>query len=230
MVILHGWGDNARGFVSLQTTLAKHYQVLAIDLPGFGGTQAPQQTWGLDEYAQFVADTLKKLELNDVYALIGHSNGGAIAIRGTASGVLQPTKLVLLAAAGIRSTRSGQKLGLKLVTKIGKVLTFWLPAKQKRQLRSNLYTSVGSDMLVVPELQETFKKTVSQDVQADAKKISTPTMLIYAVEDDAVPIEDGRKYHSLIQDSQLVEVENAGHFVHLDQPETVARTIQEFLS
>lgn len=229
VVILHGWGDNMRGLLTLQSTLAKQYQILAVDLPGFGGTQPPKQTWGLDEYAQFVADVLGKLELKDVYAIIGHSNGGAIAIRGIATGVLHPSRLVLLAAAGIRSTQSTQKFAIKLLTKAGKVATFWLPARQKQRLRTSLYRSVGSDMLVVPELQETFKKTVSQDVQADAQKISIPTMLIYGLQDDAAPVDYGRTYHSLIQNSTLLEVDDAGHFVHLDQPEKVTKTIQEFL-
>src|SRR5437868_5157539 len=117
VVLLHGWGDDSRTFATLQLELAKKYQVLAVDLPGFGGTQPPQDVWGLDEYAAFVQVILTKLNLGHTYALIGHSNGGAVAIRAVALGLLKPQKLILLAASGIRDRGSPKRLALKVVAK-----------------------------------------------------------------------------------------------------------------
>src|SRR5689334_4037297 len=114
VLLLHGWGDSAAGFRVLQHALAKKYCVTAVDLPGFGGTQAPPAPWGLDDYAQFVAHFFTKIEDKPVYAIVGHSNGGAIAIRGLGSGVLNADKLVLLASAGIRGTYKGRVKALRV--------------------------------------------------------------------------------------------------------------------
>lgn len=230
VVLLHGWGDNATGLAGLQTALAEHFTVLAVDLPGFGATQAPHETWDLDNYTTFVQHLLQKLRLDQPYAVIGHSNGGAIAIRGIALGELQPEKLVLLAAAGIRTSQKSRRLALKVVAKAGNVATLWMPERQRRNLRESLYGVAGSDMLVAPQLQETFKRTVRQDVQADAAKLKLPTLLIYAEDDQAVPPADGRRYQQLIAGSQLAVVPDAGHFVHLDQAAEVVSLITEFLS
>jgi pimeloyl-ACP methyl ester carboxylesterase len=230
IVLLHGWGDTHKGLAGVQSSLSSHYQVLSMDLPGFGGTQPPKSVWGLDEYAIFVARAIKKLDLPEPYAVIGHSNGGAIAIRAIATQQLAPHKLVLIAAAGIRNDKSLQRFALKVIAKTGNIATIWMPEAQRRRLRQSLYGTVGSDMLVVPELQETFKKSVRQDVQADAAQLTIPTLLIYALNDRAVPLAHGRTYHQLIKNSQLIEIDNAGHFVHLDQPEQVDKTIKEFLS
>ncbi|HXE09870.1 MAG TPA: alpha/beta hydrolase [Verrucomicrobiae bacterium] len=229
VLLLHGWGDSAKGLAVLHKQLAKDYRVLSLDLPGFGGTQAPLTPWNLDDYAGFVQSVLKKLDLPQPYAVVGHSNGGALAVRATSLGLLEPNKLVLLASSGIRGGRSVRRIGLKVLTKVGNAATIWLPERYRRNLRESLYTTVGSDMLAVPEMRETFQQVVRQDIQADAANITQPTLLVYAEDDPAVPPSDGRVFQRLIKDSRL-ETVPGGHFVHLEQPERVAQLIREFLT
>ena len=109
VLLLHGWGDSSAGVAKLQQDLSSGYQVLTLDLPGFGGTQAPAAAWDLDDYARFIAGVLKKLELEQPYAVIGHSNGGALAVRAISMELLKPQKLVLLAASGVRTNSAGKR-------------------------------------------------------------------------------------------------------------------------
>ncbi|HKU18639.1 MAG TPA: alpha/beta hydrolase [Candidatus Saccharimonadales bacterium] len=229
VLLLHGWGDHAAGFKPLQAMLAKQYRVIALDLPGFGGSESPKEIWGLDEYAQFVAHFLQKIDEAALLAIIGHSNGGAIAIRGLARGWLASDKLVLLASAGIRGVYKGRVKVLRYITKAGKALTLPLPKQLKQKIRKKVYATVGSDMLVAEHLQETFKKVVTDDVRADATQLALPTLLIYGDQDEATPMWYGEAFHEAIQGSTLEILEGAGHFVYLDQPARVARAIQEFL-
>lgn len=228
VLVLHGWGDSLLGSLELQKELAQHYTVLAPDLPGFGNTQAPPTGWDLDDYANFVEALLKKLKLSSLYAVIGHSNGGAIAIRATATGKLHPERIVLLATAGIRSGKTLRRLGLQTLAKVGGMATIGLPERYRRNLRQQLYKSAKSDLLAVEHMQETFKKTVRQDVQQDAGKLEQPTLLIFGKDDEAVPLYMGQLYHELIKNSEL-QVVPAGHFVHLEQPVQVSSLIKDFL-
>jgi pimeloyl-ACP methyl ester carboxylesterase len=98
VVLLHGWGDSHKTFSGLESSLKQKYQVIAVDLLGFGASEPPKETYTLEKYAQFVADFLRKIGEESVFAFIGHSNGGAIAIRGLSSGILHSDKLVLLAS------------------------------------------------------------------------------------------------------------------------------------
>lgn len=230
MLLLHGWGDSSNGLANLQQKLIHKFQVIALDLPGFGATQAPEGVWDLDNYAQFVHSFLTKLKLGQPYGVIGHSNGGALAIRAVSLGLLKPQKIILLAASGVRSNNGLKRMFLKIIAKSGNLATIWMPERYRRDLRKSLYGVAGSDMLVAPHLQDTFKKTVRQDVQGDSAAIDVPTLLIYATEDDAIPLADGRQYHSLIKGSRLEIINHAGHFVHLDQPEKVTSLIEGFLS
>jgi pimeloyl-ACP methyl ester carboxylesterase len=230
ILLLHGWGDDSRGLAGLNVRLATHYRVVVLDLPGFGGTQLPAGAWNLDDYASFVQAFTTKLGLDQPFAIIGHSNGGAIAIRGCALQLFKPTKLILLAAAGVRNSQSARRLWLNIVAKVGKAATFWLPRRYRQALRARLYGAAGSDLLVVDQLQATFKKIVRQDIQADAAGITLPTLLIYAENDRAVPVAAGQRYHELIKSSRFEIVKDAGHFVHLDQPKQVYQLIEQFLT
>lgn len=230
VLVLHGWGDSSKGLDGLSSSLAKQHQVLSLDLPGFGATQAPKSPWNLDNYADFVAKLLTKLELGQPYAVIGHSNGGALAIRAVNIGQLQPQKLILLAASGVRSGNKIKRFVLKILAKTGNVATLWMPERYRRALRKSLYGVARSDVDVVPALKETFKLTVRQDVQKDAAKLELPTLLVYAAKDRAVPLTDGQLYKRLIKGSRLEVIDDAEHFVHLDQPERVTHLIEEFLN
>lgn len=229
VLLLHGWGDSAAGLAGLQKALAKKYKVIALDLPGFGGTQAPDAVWGLDDYAYFVDHFLAKIEVKQLKAIIGHSNGGAIAIRGMARGWLSADNLVLLASAGIRGEYKGRVKALRLITKAGKALTTPLPKSVKQRLRKKVYATVGSDMLVAEHLQETFKKVVTDDVREDAARLALPTLLIYGDQDDATPVRYAEMFHDAIKTSELEILTNVGHFVHLDEPDKVTKLIEGFL-
>jgi pimeloyl-ACP methyl ester carboxylesterase len=229
VLLLHGWGDSLHGMQQLHTELAENYHVLAVDLPGFGGTEAPKKVWDLDNYSHFVADLIKKLELGEPYAVIGHSNGGAVAIRAIALGLLTPERIVLIAASGIRSTQHAKRFAFKVMAKTGSAATLWMPDRYRQALRKSLYGAAGSDLLVMPQLQETFKETVRQDVQADARQITVSTLLIYAADDQAVPLSSGKRYQQLIHNSRLEVIPDSGHFVHLDQPDKTTALIKGFL-
>ncbi len=228
LLLLHGWADDHKTFDYLLSSLSKKYQVMALDLPGFGDSQSPNEVWNLDNYTRFIAAFLMKLKLNP-YAIIGHSNGGALAIRGLSDGVLKADKLVLLASAGIRNTNKTKRLVTKIVAKVGKISTFWLPKLTRQQLRRKLYGTIGSDMLVAPHLQETFKLTVSQDLQDDASKLNLPTLLINADRDPAIPISDAKLFNKLIKGSKLVVLESTSHFIHQEKNAEVVKIIEDFL-
>jgi pimeloyl-ACP methyl ester carboxylesterase len=229
VVLLHGWGDTSQGLQQVFDYVSKKYDVITLDLPGFGGTQAPPQAWGLDDYVVFIRDFLRKLHVDHVYAFIGHSNGGAIAIRGLGNGTLAADTLVLLASAGIRNEYKGRNVALRLLAKTGKLATAPLPRSVKQKLRRKAYQTIGSDMLVAEHLQETFKRVVTDDVRTDAAQLVMPVLLVYGEQDDSTPVWYGQQYHELMPESTLEILPGAGHFVYRDRPEDVKKAIMEFL-
>lgn len=229
VLLLHGWADSSKSFENLSNQLSKLYKVIAIDLPGFGGTQTPNGDWGLDEYGKYLQSFLAKIGDVDIFAVIGHSNGGAIALRSVHNGTLHPKKLILLASSGIRNKSKPRKRALMFGAKIAKAITFPLPATTKDKLKKQAYTTIGSDLYTAKHMQGTFKKIISDDVLEDARHISIPTLLIYGTDDTATPPQFGKMLQDKIKHSQLNVLDHATHFVHHDAPKEVNELIERFL-
>jgi pimeloyl-ACP methyl ester carboxylesterase len=229
IVILPGWGDTSKSFAQLADELRSVYTVLAIDLPGFGGTQAPESAWALEDYAEFVSLWLKKIGVARVYAFVGHSHGGATAIYGIGERILRSDKLILLASAGVRNQKNIQTRLLWAGAKAAKLPLKLLPPASRKKIRAGFYKSAGSDILLLPHMEQTFRKIISQDVQLSAAKIKIPTLLIYGSKDKATPIKYGHILNRSIRGSRL-ELTGAGHFVHQDEASKVASLIKNFLS
>jgi pimeloyl-ACP methyl ester carboxylesterase len=227
ILMLHGWGDNLHTFDGLVQELGG-YDIIRLDLAGFGASQPPDGDWGLDDYARYVAAFMAKINLKP-YAILGHSNGGAIVMKGLASGQLKADKLILLSSAGVRAGQSGRKFAWKLVARTGKTATRLLPTELRQSLRSRLYRSAGSDLLVAPHLEGSFKKIVNEDVQTEASMLSLPTLIIAGKEDTATPPKFAEAFHKEIAGSKLVLLDDAGHFAHQEHTGAVAPLVKEFL-
>lgn len=231
VLFLHGWADSGKTFEMLareMTTANNDYAAVLLDLPGFGNTAAPEEAWDLNDYAIFVADFLKKINKQPV-AIIGHSNGGAIAINGLANNVLQAPKIVLIGSAGIRS-HSVKKEALRLLAKPAKLAIKATPKSTQKLIRHKLYSAIGSDYLIAEHMQETFKKVVSYDVREEAARVTSPTCLIYGEKDTATPPAYGEILTAAMPNSVLHVLPLAGHFVHQEQAFKVAGIVNNFIS
>jgi pimeloyl-ACP methyl ester carboxylesterase len=228
VLCLHGWGDSSDGFKALGAFSQNKYTTLHLDLPGFGASGRPPLSWGLPEYGQFIGRFLQKIDLKP-HSIIGHSNGGAIAIFAVSSKIIEPKKLVLIASSGVRGATSFKKIIYKVLAKIAKLVVSALPKRVRSKLKKNLYTRIGSDYMVIEELQEIFKRIISYDILSDAEKVKTPALLIYGTNDYVTPIWQAEKIAGAIKDSKLEIIDGAEHFPQKDQPEKVKRLIEDFL-
>lgn len=228
VLFLHGWGDSINSFKQLVLDLSGKYKVILLDLPGFGKTASPPQTWGLSDYSSFVADFIDKAGIKP-FAVVGHSNGGAVAIRGLSHEMIKADKLVLLASAGIRNTHKARKKVLRMAAKTAKLPVALLPKRAQTKIKKHVYKTIGSDLFVAEHLQETFKRVIEDDIRQEAGKIDIPTLLIYGDNDTATPVEYGQMLAAKLPNSKLEVLAAAGHFVHHDKPAEVTNLILKFL-
>lgn len=229
VLMLHGWKDDLHTFDALVPVLADKYRVVRLDLPGFGGSDMPSSAWKLGDYAGFVKAFADKLQIN-VETLIGHSLGGRITIKGTAEGTFAPRRIVLIASAGIAKRKTSRNVALRVVAKIGKAATALWPLNIfRRSLRRKLYEKIGSDYFAAGALKDTFVNIIEEDLQVAASQISVPALLVWGSADTTTPLGDGKRLQGLIKGSRLHIVEGAGHFVHREHPNDVARAIDEFI-
>jgi len=229
LVFLHGWADGSKTFAGLMPSLKDDYTVLALDLPGFGASQKPESAWSTNDFSQFVADWLAKLQIKNIEAFVTHSFGGSVAINGLANGQIKADKLVLIASAGVRDGNPAKKLILAVMAKVARLLLYLLPKSQRQKVRARVYGKLGSDLVVLGSMEPTFRRIINEDMQDNASKIKARTLLIYGADDDQTPLADGKLFNRAIAGSQLEIIEGAGHFVHQERAEQVAEMIKDFL-
>ena len=104
LVLVHGLAGAASNWVELAPLLGRRHRLLIVELPGHGGSEPLAAAPTLDPYADCVVE-LARLEGLLPAALVGHSLGGAVALRAAERHPRDVTAVVLLAAAGISSAR-----------------------------------------------------------------------------------------------------------------------------
>jgi len=232
ILMLHGWGSNLNTFDQLANCFSLNFRVIRFDFPGFGKSPKPDDKWSVINYAQITSQLLQKLKINDLYAVIAHSFGGRITIKGISMGILQPQKVILIGAAGIKPSESVKKSLLKLVAKVGRFVTS-LPVLKKIQpkLRKNLYAMAGnSDYIQADKMKKIFVNIISEDLLPEIQNISQPTLLIWGENDNETPIKDANLMLSNLKNGRLIKVEGAGHFVYIEAFDRVRKEIEGFLA
>lgn len=231
IVMLHGWKDNLRTFDGVTGLLSDSFRVIRVDLPGFGRSDAPPADWALDDYIEFVKDFLAKLNAGPNVFLIGHSFGGRIIIKGVATQILDARKIILISSAGVARRKTLKRFILAALAKIGRIIASIPPISLwKQKLRRKLYEALGSDYFRAGELGGTFVNIIAEDLSAVAGNIKVPAQIIWGAEDDTTPIEEGKRLNRLIHGSEFRVIDGAGHFVHKERPEEVAKLIRGFLT
>lgn len=221
LLYLHGWKSHKELFLDVAKLLENKYQIVLLDLPGFGVSQIPGVAWDLQDYANFVNKFIEKLNLNNV-VVIGHSMGGrifpllnfnknVIGFVGTGpAGLPQKKNLKMKTAAVINNTH------LKIIKSL-------IPEFFKDTIRSKDYKESSGFH------KETIKKLLSKDMTQDIKQINKPTLLIWGEDDDQSPIWMAYKWKEYVKNSQLEIIKNCGHFPERDYPEITAKFIDNFI-
>ncbi len=104
LLYLPGGGLGAMAHGSILELLSQHYDVIAVDLPGFGQSSSPQKVWSLEDYALIISKFLDSLEIKEMF-LSGISLGGGIALcLAKNSQIIK--KMVIIDSAGITGKQS----------------------------------------------------------------------------------------------------------------------------
>ena len=79
ILLIHGIGMSHRYFGRLARELSGHHEVIALDLPGFGGTARRAAPWDIADYA----DHIVRVDVGRVI-MVGHSMGAQFVTEATA--------------------------------------------------------------------------------------------------------------------------------------------------
>lgn len=232
VLILQGWGTNMSLYSALAAHLAQNMRVILPELPGFGETAEPREPFSADDYADFVEKLLRELGITRC-SLIGHSNGGRIIMKLVTrkQSEFKYDRIVFMDSAGIVHEKTAKQKAKQASYKLGKKILNLAPVKNAfPDALDKFQSSRGSAdyRAASPLMRATLVKLVNEDFRALMPLITQPSLLIWGTEDSDTPLSDAKIFEELIPNAGLVEVQGAGHYAYLEQPQFVFRVLDSF--
>jgi pimeloyl-ACP methyl ester carboxylesterase len=246
VVLLHGRGHAAPLWFSLLPALARKRRVLAVDLPGFGHSSAPEGPLGSAEeglrfFVEPVEEGLRALAPGPV-ALVGHSLGGLVSLELALRGRVPVERLVLVDAMGL-----GPEMGWvsRLFFRLGpERIARTLGAKAFGRLSPMPDTPLGQRLGALeyallcvpggrPRATRAFNTLVplTGPVFHRAERLAgvkVPTLLLWGERDGTLPVSLGEAAARALPDARLLRLP-VGHSPQLEQPEVVLPALLAFL-
>lgn len=216
---IHGWAYSIEPWNETIVELNKlGIDVVMLRVPGL--TSPSDAVWTIGDYVNWLDEQLAGID-NPI--VLGHSNGGRIAMHYLTEHPDRFQHLILLASAGVEI--DSQKLSAK--RKIFRALAkLFAPLKSVPLLRKIIHRLLGSDYGQAPEnMQKTLANMLASDRDFDPSGIATQTTLLYGDSDTTTPPAMGQKLASIIPNSKLKIFPNWRHAPYRTHPEQLAREI-----
>lgn len=254
LIFVHGLSSNADAWYRNIETLKKDFTCIAIDLPGYGKSFKNADEFTATYFAEILKEFSDQLKLNK-FTLVGHSMGGQASIKFASKYPEKLDKLILIAPAGIEEFTVFEGNAMKMVMNPNTIMAtsenqieknyqmnFYKMPKEANQMiqdRKNIMKSSDFEAHAIA-IQKSVTGMIDDKVSDDLAKIKTPTLFLFAKNDLLIP----NKYlHPLlsidalaktaqksINNSKLVIIDEAGHFLQFEKPAEVNKEIKEFMS
>jgi len=238
LVLLHGGGAGAHWWEHLVPRLAHDRHVVALDFRGHGDSDHPAEVLA-GAFRTDLAALLEHLGRPEA-TLVGHSMGAHVAAEHAAAHA-QTAGLVLLEPSRGASPRRRRATRLALIlrrsypTREGAVAHFrFLPRSSHaeetlRQAIAEHSVRRDADGRWGFNFDPRWFQAPSGD-RVDLASIRCPTLVLRGAESRLLTPEGASALAAEIPGAQLVEIQDAGHHVQLDQPQAVICVLLRFLS
>ena len=219
--VVHGWSYNLDKWQNIVPLLkAQGVELVLLRVPGL--TEPSDKVWTIDEYVAWLQDKLKG---ETAPIVIGHSNGGRIALALLQTYPDRFKQLILIDSAGLPHDTSvgNAKLNtLKFVSKVGKPLAK-IPIVNKA-----FYKLIGAQdyRQAPPNMRATMQNMLNADPTIDLSKITVPVTMIWGADDTITPLKDGRSMHEQLEGSKLHVIDGARHAPQDTHAQQVANIIK----
>jgi pimeloyl-ACP methyl ester carboxylesterase len=227
VVLIHGSGCSADSWRYQVDELSRHFEVVAVDLPGHGGSKAVDRP-SIKGYAKTVSGLLERVERRKVF-LGGHSMGGAVALQVALEHPELLKGLILVATAAYLEM-------LALTPDILLWAAATMPHKFKGMFFSSLVTKEALAM-ARDDVRRCSLETVMGDFTAcrkfdfrgHLKRLKLPTLILCGSEDRITPVRHSKRLHQEISGSTLRVIEKGGHMLPLEAPAELNAAIRQFI-
>jgi 2-hydroxy-6-oxo-6-(2'-aminophenyl)hexa-2,4-dienoate hydrolase len=243
VILLHGGGAGADAYSNWRPiipALARHFRTIAVDMVGFGKTDAPDPVkfeFSQATRVKHLGDFMRAVNLPSA-SLVGNSMGGATALGLAAEACLMVDKLILMGSAGLNTeisadllpvinydfTREGMIALIRALTDKAYVIDDSLvdyrfshsiePARRRAYGAVMQWIRGAGGLFYAPEF---------------ISRVTCPTLVVSGKNDKVVPLANAYRFLELIGRSWGYIIPDCGHWAMIEQPDDFSHAAINFL-
>jgi pyruvate dehydrogenase E2 component (dihydrolipoamide acetyltransferase) len=235
VLLLHGFGADLNTWMFTQPALAEGTRVVALDLPGHGGSSKELPDAGGESLAAIVGKALAALGIERMH-LVGHSMGGGIA---SSFALRQPERIATLSL--IASASLGAEINAAFIDG-------FVRASRRREAVEVLSLLVHDPALVSRTMVEdvlrykrldgvpaTLAKIAAEwfpdgkqrtDLRDAVAQLKIPVQIIWGRDDRIIPVAHA---DALAAELPVHIIEEAGHLPHMEKAGEVNRLLKRLI-
>jgi pimeloyl-ACP methyl ester carboxylesterase len=237
IVLLHGFLENMGMWDYFAKKLAEDYQVLTIDLPGFGKSECFAQVHLMEQMAVAVNKVLNALDISKSL-MVGHSMGGYV---GLAYAKKYPGKirgLCLFHSHAMEDTPEAKVNRNRAIDIVrsdrGTFIYNFFPElfasenvdKYKKEIRKMHADAMNtSPKAIIAALEGMKYRTSKLDVLTSAR---FPILFILGKKDSRIPFEKTLAQAALPPNGEILVLDNVGHMGFLEARKSTLKAIEGF--
>ncbi len=235
LVLQHGFLGGSGYWVPQAAHFATKFDVIACDLPGFGGSGDEPAPDSIEGFAAALIAQLDALGV-DRFSLIGHSMGGMVALQMALDHRHRIDKLILYGTAasgavpGRFETIEDSLARLRadgLETTAARITATWFVSGSDSPFHDLcLQAGKGASM----DAAVAGLRAISRwDARARLGEVSVPTLAICGDQDRSTPPDESYALWRGIGNARLCVVPDCAHNVHLEKPDLFNGIAADFL-
>lgn len=216
-VLVHGIGMGRVVFTGVAERLSAHGRVIALDLPGFGGSPEPGSAATLEVTAEVLAQFIRD-EVAGPVVLVGHSMGTQIVAEIALKHPALVDRLVLIAPTVNRRERTAFKQAARLVQDAG--------GDGPKVLLLGLWEYLQTSPIW---FANKLRFMLAHRIEDICARIDTPSLVLRGETDRVCPRDWVAEVAELLPKGEMREIPGRGHEAIIKSPEPVASMILEFV-
>ena len=253
LILIHGAWTSHTWWRWQIPVLSRNYRVLSMDVRGHGLSTPLQGTYSVEGFSRDLERLTERTGIDDI-VLVGWSMGGLISMQYCLDHASKVKALVLIATRGHKNSQMKRKIRIQyLRARLNFFTKIVAPRKYdretgqfpededeiKNEVGAMLSPSVSQEIFdwVMAELRNspgTNYYEVARSIWGwgpgeELKKIRVPVLIMVGEDDRSTPPHFSCLLHSILPDSELVVVKDAGHCLAIERPDVVNNEIIGFL-
>lgn len=249
LIFLHGSGPGANAITNWKkalNVLGTKYQVIALDLVGFGSTELPADLnmtfwqWTTLRVKQILA--IMDYHNIEKAHLVGNSMGGVISLNAVMHSPHRFDKLILMGSGGGKTSGPTPEIvrmtgffNDPTIEAFGNLIRWFMYDETVLEDDINEIIRSRYENIMRPEVRELYPKLFPKNPAellippSALRRMTNRTLLIHGYEDQFVPREGSLSLLEHIPNAELILLKQCGHWVQIEKSDRFIQLVDQFI-